>query len=73
MSPIMLRQFWSLVESAHSHIPLTLDDQGLEQWLLRQVRSERSLNRDETNVLSAYIQTRLPLIRDLAEEHQPSC
>jgi hypothetical protein len=69
MSPIMLRQFWSLIESAQSHIPLTLDDKGLEQWLLRQVRSNRSLNHDETDVLSTYIQTRLPLIRDLAEEH----
>ncbi|PSB22606.1 hypothetical protein C7B76_03425 [filamentous cyanobacterium CCP2] len=73
MSPIMLRQFWSLVESTQSYIPLTLDDKGLEQWLLRQVRSERPLNHDETNLLSAYIQTRLPLIRDLAEERHPSC
>jgi hypothetical protein len=73
MSPIMLRQFWSLVESAQSYIPLTLDDKGLEQWLLRQVRSERGLNHDETHVLSTYIQTRLPLIRDFVEEHQPSC
>jgi hypothetical protein len=72
MSPIMLRQFWSFVESTQASIPLTLDDKGLEQWLLRQVRSERPLNHDETNILSAYIQTRLPLIRDLASDRQPS-
>ena len=73
MSPKMLRQFWSLVEATRSNIPLTLDDRSLTQWLLRQAYSEQSLNNTETDLLSAYIQTRLPLIRDLAQEYQPSC
>lgn len=73
MSPAMMRQFWSLVEMTRSNIPLSLDDRSLSQWLLRQVRSERSLNNQETDVLADYIQSRLPLIRDLAQEHQPSC
>jgi len=69
MSPTMMRQFWSLVEMTQANIPLSLDDRSLVQWLLRQIRSERSLNNDETNVLTDYIQTRLPLIRDLAQNH----
>ena len=68
MSPTMMRQFWSLIEMTQANIPLSLDDRSLVQWLLRQVRSERSLNH-ETNVLSDYIQSRLPLIRDLAQGH----
>lgn len=69
MSPTMMRQFWSLIEMTQANIPLSLDDRSLVQWLLRQIRSERSLNHDETNVLSDYIQSRLPLIRDLAQGH----
>lgn len=69
MSPTMMRQFWSLIEMTQANIPLSLDDRSLVQWLLRQVRSQRSLNHDETDVLSDYIQSRLPLIRDLAQGH----
>lgn len=69
MSPTMMRQFWSLVEMTQANIPLSLDDRSLVQWLLRQIRSERVLNNDETNVLTDYIETRLPLIRDLAQNH----
>lgn len=69
MSPTMMRQFWSLIEMTQASIPLSLDDRSLVQWLLRQIRSQRSLNHDETDVLSDYIQSRLPLIRDLAQGH----
>lgn len=73
MSPMMMRQFWSLVETTWTNIPLGLDDRSLVQWLMRQVRSEQSLDSRETDILNTYIQERLPLIRDLAQEHQPSC
>jgi hypothetical protein len=73
MSPMMMRQFWSFVEMTQTNIPLSLDDNSLSQWLIRQVRSQRALNNQETDVLADYIQSRLPLIRDLAQEHQLSC
>lgn len=69
MSPTMMRQFWSLVEMTQANIPLGLDDSSLSQWLLRQARSQRPLNTQETDVLASYIQSRLPLIRDLAQNH----
>jgi hypothetical protein len=72
MSPTMLRQFWSLVDTTRTSIPLTLDDPSLAQWLLRRIRSERSFNSTDTDLLTNYIQSRLPLIRDLAQD-QPSC
>jgi hypothetical protein len=68
MTPLMLRQLWAVVESAQAQILLNLDDSSLAQWLLRQLKSQRSLDSDETNMLNAYIRTKLPLIRDLAEE-----
>lgn len=73
MSPIMMRQFWSLIEATRTHIPLALDDESLAQWLLRHARSERPLNHVETDLLNNYIHTRMPLIRDLAQEYQLSC
>jgi hypothetical protein len=67
MTPLMLRQLWSLVETTQANILLSLDDSSLVQWLLRQVHSERSLDHGELDALSAYIRSRLPLIRDLAQ------
>ncbi|NJR39185.1 MAG: hypothetical protein HC781_10570 [Leptolyngbyaceae cyanobacterium CSU_1_4] len=65
MSPSMLRQFWSLVETIYSEIPLALDDNSLIQWLLRQMRARRLLTAEETDLLVHYIHDRLPLIREL--------
>jgi hypothetical protein len=68
MTPIMLRQLWTLVESTQAPLLLNLDDTSLVQWLLRQLRTQRTLDIEESTILSSYIRTRLPLIRDLAEE-----
>lgn len=70
MTPILLRQLWSLIETAQTHMLLKLDDQSLVQWLLKQIKQERSLDHNEVDVISAYIQSRLSLIRDLAQERQ---
>jgi len=67
MSPLMLRQFWSVVETTQTQVLLNLDDTNLVQWLLKQLRSQQSLDRDEADCCSTYIQSRLPLIRDLAQ------
>lgn len=66
MSPSMLRQLWFIVETSQSQTLLNLDDSGLVQWLLKQLKTQRSLDHDETNAFSHYIHSRLPLIRDLA-------
>jgi hypothetical protein len=67
MSPMMMRQFWSLIDATQSSIPLGLDDGSLVQWLLRQVRALPSFDNREADIFSAYISDRLPLIRDLAQ------
>lgn len=66
MTPLMLRQLWSLVETTQTNVLLSMDDNSLVQWLLRQFRIERSLDNDEATVLNAYIRSKLPLIRELA-------
>ena len=68
MTPLMLRQLWAVVESAQTQMLLNSDDSSLIQWLLRQLKAQRSLDSDETNMLNVYLRNKLPLIRDLAEE-----
>ncbi|HEY9907207.1 MAG TPA: hypothetical protein V6D18_06320 [Thermosynechococcaceae cyanobacterium] len=72
MSSTMLRQLWSLVETTQSHILLDLDDSALVQWLLRQLKSQRSLSPSESAQFSEYIRSHLPLIRDLAYSRSTS-
>lgn len=70
MTPSMLRQLWVVIEKAQANFLLNLDDASLEQWLLKQLKHERSLNHDEVNILNSYIRSKLSLIRDLAQERQ---
>jgi hypothetical protein len=67
MTPNTLRQLWALVETTQANMLLMLDDTSLVQWLLKQLKTQRSLNHDEASVLDTYIHSRLPLIRDLAQ------
>lgn len=68
MTPTILRQLWSVVETTQTHTLLKLDDASLVQWLLKQTKNKASLDGDETNVLCNYIESRLTLIRDLAQQ-----
>ncbi|MBW4493932.1 MAG: hypothetical protein KME26_12765 [Oscillatoria princeps RMCB-10] len=70
MTPSMLRQLWVLIETTQANMLLNLDDDSLEQWLLKQFNQKRSLNQDEASLLNAYIRSKLSLIRDLAQERQ---
>ena len=64
MTPFLLRQIWSLVETTQTQVLLNLDDETLVQWLLRQLKTQRAA------LLSTYLQSRLPLIRDLAQSRR---
>jgi uncharacterized membrane protein YvbJ len=68
MTPTMLRQLWLLIETTQANLLLRLDDASLVQWLLKQFNQERSLNHDEIHVLSNYLNNRVSLIRDLAQQ-----
>lgn len=68
MTPVMLRQLWSLIETTQANLLLALDDATLAQWLTKQFKQDRALNRDELDCLSDYISTKAPLIRDLAQQ-----
>jgi len=64
----MLRQLWSLIETTQATLLVTLDDATLVQWLLKQLKMNSALDGKESDLLDEYIQSRLSLIRDLAEQ-----
>ncbi|MGB3240259.1 MAG: hypothetical protein WBB29_18345 [Geitlerinemataceae cyanobacterium] len=68
MTPVMLRQLWSLIETTQANLLLALDDATLVQWLTKQFKQDRALNRDELDCLNNYISAKAPLIRDLAQQ-----
>ncbi|BAY26253.1 hypothetical protein NIES2100_60670 [Calothrix sp. NIES-2100] len=70
MTPKIMRQLWSVVETAHTKTLLQLDDATLVQWLVKQTNTQALLEPKETDFLCDYIQSRLSLIRDLAYERQ---
>jgi hypothetical protein len=70
MTPTMLRQLWSLIEMTQTHLLLRLDDASLVQWLLQQFKQQRSLNHEEIYILNDYLNNRLSLIRDLAQQRE---
>jgi hypothetical protein len=67
-TPKIMRQLWSVVETTHTNTLLQMDDASLVQWLIKQTRTQASLDRSEADFLSDYIQSRIALIRDMAEE-----
>jgi len=70
MTPKILRQLWSVVETSHAMTLLQLDDASLVQWLVKQTTTQVLLDPNETDFLCAYIQSRLSLIRDIAYERE---
>lgn len=67
MSPTMLRQLWSLVETTQASLIVSLDDADLVQCLLKRLQAESNINCLDRDVVNDYISSRLSLIRDLAE------
>ncbi|WP_323258057.1 hypothetical protein [Spirulina sp. CCNP1310] len=65
----MLRQIWSLVEDAQATMILNQDDPSLVEWLLNQLREQRSLANEEVEIISHYLRARTPLIREIAATH----
>ena len=64
MNSTFLRQFWSMVAQTHSSILLSLSDEELKTRLQAQW-SQSYRSHTEMNLVRAYIQAKIPLIRDL--------
>ncbi len=70
MTPKIMRQVWSVVEKTQTKTLLHMDDASLVQLLVKQTSNQALLDCHEVDFLCDYIQSRLPLIRDIAHERQ---
>ena len=68
VTPSTLRQVWSVIEETHASLLLKLSDTELLQQLLIQLVDKKQLNVEEVCDVRAYIYSRIPLIRDDAQE-----
>jgi len=64
----LLRQLWSIVESTPSQRISTLDDSGVLRWLTDLLKADPTFDANYLPMACDYIQTRMPLIRDLAQQ-----
>lgn len=67
MNPTMLRQLWSLVEATQASLIISLDDADLVQLLLKQLQTKSTIRCSDRDVVNDYLNSKLTLIRDLAE------
>ncbi len=70
MTPKIMRQLWTVVEKTQTKTLLQMDDASLVELLAKQTKNQASLDCCEADFLCDYIQSRLPLIRDIAYERQ---
>lgn len=63
----VLRHLWFVIEQTQASVILGFSDTELIQQLLRQVEKDKLLTGEESNTMKAYIRSRVPLIRDLAQ------
>lgn len=68
VTPNMMRQLWALVESTQVTTLLQFEDSDLVQFLVKRFRAQQSIDAQDVSHLDTYIQSKLPLIRDLAED-----
>ena len=67
ISPALLRSCWKAVSEISYSMLLSLPDLDLSQAIIQKVKDRIVLNAQEAQDLDTYLNSRLLLIRDLAE------
>lgn len=66
----MMQQLWAVIESTQVNTLLQFDDSDLVKLLLNQFSNQQVMDAHTATTLNIYIESRLPLIRDIAEERR---
>lgn len=61
-----LRQIWLIIDQTQTLMLLSLSDSELIQRIQGQLKAQRLITNSELNAVGVYINSRIPLIRDLA-------
>lgn len=67
MTPLLLRQCWNVVETTQANLLLHLDDSTLVRHLTQDLQKQQTLDAAEATAVNHYIESKLPLIRDIAQ------
>jgi hypothetical protein len=67
----ILRSVWSIIADLRNPDILYLSDAALIGVVLQQIAQRTLLNHEETGRLQTYLNTKLPLIRDMADGLMP--
>lgn len=73
MKPNLLRQVWEVIETTQTDMLTQLNDTQLVQVLVTNLRSRNQIPQDEEANATAYIRSRLLLIRELAQSRKDLC
>ena len=65
-----IREIWSRVEASNTGTLLQLNDEELVKYLCQQVETRLTFSNQESEALTAYLGSKVRLIRDLAESRQ---
>lgn len=64
----LLRQFWSILEASPNRRLASLDDSSVSKWIVDILKADPTFDPVNLPTVSRYVQTRIPLIRDLAQQ-----
>ena len=67
LKPSTLRQIWLVLDQAQIHLLLERSDAELSRWIQEQLEAQIFIPESELKATHHYIQSRVPLIRALAE------
>ncbi|MEO0488783.1 MAG: hypothetical protein AAF215_04165 [Cyanobacteria bacterium P01_A01_bin.123] len=68
MSPNVLHQLWKIIDTADPRVVAVMDEPNLVDWLLQQLRLYPGPADPGDSEVTRYIQSRLPMIQELAYE-----
>ena len=68
MDSSLLRKLWSTVDSFPSSRLSSLDDRSLMRSLIDSLSADPAFDTRNLPVVSSYIRTRIPLIREMAQQ-----
>jgi hypothetical protein len=66
METSLLHQLWHVINHTHTQIMLEFDDSNLVKYILMELGKKRILSVEENTLVSIYLYSKIPLIRDLA-------
>lgn len=68
MNASILRQFWAIFETLQPSLVISLENNQIVEFLVEQLQAKQRLAPQEVEAIGDYIQTRIVLIRDLAQD-----